>query len=119
MIKFTWDARKAERNERIHGVSFSLAQVAIESRLGVPIDEQYREDESRTLIVAPLRGSLLLQITLAFYSRSDDEDPSDEAYQEADQTWNGNEGIIRIISARKATTREQAFYFAARPQALG
>ena len=119
MIEFTWNPRKARRNERIHGVSFPIAQAAIESRLGVELEEQYREEEWRTIVVAPLRGILLLQITLAFYPRSDREDPDSETHKEASQTWTGSEGVIRIISARKATTHEQALYFAARPQALG
>lgn len=119
MIEFTWDARKAKRNLREHSVSFPLAQAALESGLAVPLEEQYREEEWRTIVIAPLRGILLLHITFAFYPRSNDEDFHDELAGEETRIWTGTQGVIRIISARKATTDEQGQYFSARPQALG
>jgi uncharacterized DUF497 family protein len=119
MIEFTWDARKARRNEHEHGISFSAAQAALESRFGVEIEEQFRENEWRTIVVAPLRGILLLHITIAFYPRGEDEGTSIDSDEEARQGWRGGEGTVRIISARKAETDEQALYFTARPQALG
>ncbi len=117
MIEFTWDARKARRNEREHGIAFDLAQAAIESGLGIEIEEQEHGDEWRTIIIAPFRGMLLIQITLAFYGRGTNEDIG--VSEKAEQNWTGGDGIIRIISAREATSREQALYFAYRPQGLG
>jgi uncharacterized DUF497 family protein len=119
MIEFTWDARKARRNERLHGISFSAAQAALESRLGIEIEEQSQGDEWRTIVIAPVHGILLLHITIAFYPRGEDEATRIDSDQEADQDWRGGEGIVRIISARKATAAEQALYFTTRPQALG
>ena len=119
MIQFQWDERKARRNERIHGVSFAVAQSALESRLGVEIGEQFREGEWRTLVVAPLRGILLLHITIAFYGRGEDEDSIAGDDEETGQDWSGEHGVIRIISAREATTDEQNLYFQYRPESLG
>jgi uncharacterized DUF497 family protein len=119
MIEFTWDARKARRNERDHGISFAAAQTALESRLGVEIEEQFREDEWRTIVIAPLHGILLLHITIAFYPRGEDEGTSIESDEEARQHWRRGEGTVRIISARKAEADEQALYFTACAQTLG
>jgi len=102
MIEFTWDARKARSNERKHRISFEIAQEALETTLGVEIGEQFREEEWRTLVVAPFRGILLLHITFAFYPRGEYED-SDSGDEDPQQDWSGEHGIIRIISARKAT----------------
>jgi uncharacterized DUF497 family protein len=119
MIEFTWDARKARRNERIHGVSFPVAQAALETRLGVEIEEQFREGEWRTIVVAPFRGILLVHITFAFYPRGEYEDSDSGDNEEPKQDWSGEHGIIRIISAREASSHEQSLYFAARPPEMG
>jgi uncharacterized DUF497 family protein len=119
MIEFQWDERKARRNEREHGVSFAIAQTALESRLGVEIGEQFREEEWRTLVVAPFRGMLMLHITIAFYGRDEDEDSIAGSDEETEQNWSGEHGVIRIITARKATTGEQNLYFEYRPQSMG
>jgi uncharacterized DUF497 family protein len=119
MIEFTWDVRKARRNEREHGVSFPIAQAAIESRLGVEVEEQFREGEWRTIIIAPFRGILLLHITIAFYPGEDDDTSNQANAEDEQQVWHGEHGIIRIISARKAMAHEQGLYFAARPTEMG
>ena len=119
MIEFTWDLRKAQRNERVHGVSFNAAQAAIESGWGIEIGEQFRDDEWRTIVVAPFRGILMLHITFAFYGRGEDEDGIAGDGEETEQDWTGEHGVIRIISARKATTDEQSLYFEYRPQSMG
>ena len=119
MIEFQWDERKARRNEREHGVSFAVGQAALESGLGVEIGEQFREGEWRTIIVAPFRSVVLLHITIAFYGRGEDEDGIAGDGEETEQDWTGEHGVIRIISARKATTDEQSLYFEYRPQSMG
>jgi uncharacterized DUF497 family protein len=119
MIEFTWDERKARRNEREHGISFNIAQAALEGGMGVELGEQFRDEEWRTLVVAPFRGSLMLHITFAFYGRGEDEDSITGIDEETEQDWSGEHGVIRIISAREATKGEQDLYFQYRPQSLG
>ncbi|MGA3073738.1 MAG: BrnT family toxin [Bryobacteraceae bacterium] len=87
-MKFEWHDAKAEANRQTHGVSFDLAKVfndvfAVE-RLGD------REDygEERLVIIGMAKGHIMLYV----------------AYTERDQR-------IRIISARRATEREQDDYF--------
>jgi len=118
-MKFSWDERKARRNERLHGVSFAIAQAALESGWGIEIGEHFRYDEWRTLVVAPFRSILLLHITIAFYGRDEDEDGIAGNDEETQQDWTGKHGIIRIISARKATADERSLYFEARPESMG
>ncbi len=119
MIEFTWDERKARRNEREHSVTFNIAQAALESGWGIEIGEQFREEEWRTLIVAPFRGILMLHITIAFYGRGEDEDGIRGSDEETEPDWTGEQGTIRIISAREATAKERSLYFQYRPQTLG
>ena len=86
--------------------------------MGVEIGEQFRDDEWRTIIVAPFRGMLFLHITIAFYGRGEDED-STASSKETEQDWTGKHGVILIISARQATEGEQNIYIESRPQSLG
>ena len=119
MIEFEWDERKARRNEREHGVSFRLAQAALETGLGVPIAEQFRQGEWRTNVVVPLRGIFLITITIAAYYGEEDEDISTGRDDETEQPRSGSGAIIRIISARESTQQEQSIYFQSRPPSVG
>jgi len=60
-----------------------------------------------------------LHITIAFYGRGEDEDGITGNDEETEQDWSGEHGVIRIISARKATSDEQSLYFEYRPQSMG
>ena len=117
MIEFQWDERKTRRNEREHGISFRLAQAALETGLGIPVTEQFRQGEWRTNIVVPLRGVLLITVTIATYHGEEDEDISagSDEDEETEQPWSGGGALIRIISARESTLEEQRTYFQSRP----
>jgi uncharacterized DUF497 family protein len=117
MIEFTWDERKARRNERDHGISFPLARVALETGLGVPVEEEFREGEWRTNVVVPLRGIFLITVTVASYGDEDEDNAGDS--EETEQGWNGRNIVIRIISAREATPIENDGYFRSRAAEMG
>jgi len=119
MIEFTWDARKARRNEREHGVPFPIARIALQSGLGVAVEEQFREGEWRTNVVAPFRGISLLTITIADDSGETDEDSDSTTNEETEETWAGGARVVRIITAREATAREKILYFESRPPVMG
>jgi uncharacterized DUF497 family protein len=114
MVRFEWDERKARRNLRKHGISFPVAQAAIESGLAVELFEQFHEGEWRTVLAAPVR-SILITVVVAVYDGEHDE--GSEANIEADEegTWSERDTVIRIISARHASRRERQFYVEARP----
>lgn len=90
-LRFEWDPRKAAANFRKHGVSFEDAEsVFADERARLIDDPDHSADEERFLLLG-LSSSLRLLVVA-------------HCYREA------GGGIIRIISARKATREEQRFY---------
>ncbi|MBI5936611.1 MAG: BrnT family toxin [Betaproteobacteria bacterium] len=89
-LTFDWDERKAAANLKKHGVSFEEAKSAfLDERAKLIDDPDHSEDEER-LILLGLSSALRLLVVCHCYR--------DEG------------GVIRIISARKASTRESRFY---------
>ena len=89
-LGFEWDPRKAAANLRKHSVSFENAQsVFSDERARLIDDPDHSADEDRFLLLG-LCSSLRLLVVA-------------HCYREAG-------GVIRIISARKATHEEQRFY---------
>ncbi len=90
MIKFDWDASKAALNLKKHGVSFDEAQSAFYDDFAMQFfDEDHSDHEDRFLLLGMSSDANLLLI--CHCERADG-------------------GVIRIISARKATKHESAFY---------
>ena len=81
--EFEWDDRKAQRNERQHGVTFELARLVFDDPNAIDRLDLDEPGEDRGLITG-LVGDVLL--TVCFVERG---------------------ARKRIISARKATNREQ------------
>lgn len=90
-IKFEWDELKASSNVNKHGVSFEEARtVFYDERAKLIGDPDHSENEDRFILLG-LSSSLRVIIVCHCY-RSE-----------------GN--VIRIISARKATTNETKAYY--------
>lgn len=90
MITFEWDLAKAASNLRKHGVSFEEAQTVFYDEFAVQFfDDEHSDEEARFLL---LGMSTQARILIVCHCERDE----------------GN--TIRIISARKASQREQAFY---------
>ncbi len=90
MIKFDWDPAKAASNVRKHGVSFEDAQSVFYDEFAVQFyDEPHSSDEQRFLMLGMSSGAQLLLV----------------CHCERD-----GGGVVRIISARKATKQESSFY---------
>lgn len=87
--RFEWDRRKAAANLRKHGVSFDEASTVFRDPLArVFDDEDHSQDQPREIIIGHSAvGRLLL---FSFTERT--------------------ENVLRIISARPATTREREDY---------
>lgn len=95
MILFEWDSAKAAANIKKHGVSFEEAQSVFYDEFAVQFfDDDHSSDEERFLLLGVSTGARLLLVC--------------HCEREA-----GN--VIRIISARKATKREGAFYGGEKP----
>jgi uncharacterized DUF497 family protein len=84
--EFEWDARKAKRNDREHDVTFEIARFVFDDPNAIDRLDLDEPDEDRELITG-LVGDVLL--TVCFVERGHRK---------------------RIISARKATYREQNDY---------
>jgi uncharacterized protein len=89
-LNFDWDKRKAALNLEKHGVSFEEARsVFYDERAKLLDDPDHSEDEERFVL---LGLSAVLRVLVVCHC------------------YRGEDGIIRIISARKATTKEAKSY---------
>ena len=90
MISFEWDEAKARENLKKHRVSFEEAKSTFFDEFGVQFfDDEHSSDEQRFLMLGMRSRANLLIVSHC------------ERHHGA---------AIRIISARKATKRESAFY---------
>ena len=89
-IRFTWNPRKAKANVAKHGISFEEARTVFLDEYAVEFyDDEHSAWEDRFLLLGMSSRLRLLMICHCF--------------RESD-------GLIRIVSARKATQRESAHY---------
>lgn len=89
-LKFEWDERKANANLKKHGVSFDEARTVFFDERAKLIDDPEHSDDEERFILLGLSSALRAMVVCHCYRSS------------------GN--VIRIISARKATTSESKFY---------
>ena len=90
MLKFEWDGQKSANNKRKHGVSFEEAQTVFfdENAIEYP-DPDHSDEEDRFLL---LGCSYRLRILVVCHC------------------FRESLVVVRIISARKATSRERRVY---------
>jgi uncharacterized protein len=90
-IRFDWHGAKAETNRRKHGVSFEEAQsVFFDENAKLIADPEHSLKEDRFVLLG-ISGRLRVLVVVHAYRMSG--------------------GVIRIISARKATKHEQRQYW--------
>mgnify|MGYP000435069741 FL=1 len=90
MIKFEWDLPKATANLKKHQVSFDDAKSVFYDEFAVQFfDEEHSSNEERFLMLGMSSNARLLLVCHCEREHGE---------------------VIRIISARKATKRESAFY---------
>lgn len=89
-LHFEWDEEKATANVKKHGISFEEAKsVFRDERAKLISDPDHSEDEDRFVLLG-LSETLRLLVVCHCYR--------------------GENHVIRIISARKATTKESKSY---------
>jgi uncharacterized DUF497 family protein len=87
-LRFEWDPGKAARNAKKHGVSFDEAATIFHDPMFITvIDQEHSSDEERYITIGLSSDGRLLIIA-----------------------HTDREGQVRIISARKATKKEEQFY---------
>lgn len=95
MIRFEWYPPKAATNLRKHRVSFEEARSVFYDEFAIQFfDDEHSSDEDRFLLLGLSSESRLLIVC--------------HCERESGE-------VIRIISARKATKRESAFYQGGQP----
>lgn len=85
---FEWDERKRVSNLRKHGLDFADCAPVFSGPMITRLDDRYNYCEPRYLTLGLLHG----RVVSVIHTESDD-------------------GVIRIISLRKAARHEQAVYF--------
>jgi uncharacterized protein len=90
-IGFDWDEKKASQNKRKHGTSFVEAQTAFADENGLLLNDPDHSYEEDRFLLLGLSSHLRLLVVSHTYRKRD--------------------GIIRIISARKATSSERKQYW--------
>ena len=89
-MRFEWDPNKDEKNKKKHGISFEEAKTVFFDEYAILFDDPDHSDvEERFLILGLSQRENLCIVS--------------HCYRGADE-------LIRIISARKATKTETAFY---------
>lgn len=89
-LSFEWDERKATANAKKHGVSFEEAKsVFVDERAKLIDDPDHSDDEDRFVLLG-LSGALRLLLVCHCYR--------------------GDDNVIRLISARKASAKESNSY---------
>jgi uncharacterized DUF497 family protein len=93
-IEFAWDRRKARSNLAKHGISFEEAQAVFLDENARLIDDPDHSDE----------GERFLLLGYSFQARC----------LIVSHCYRGDEPVIRLISARHATAREEEEYWSFR-----
>ena len=90
MVRFEWDERKSAANRRKHGVSFEEAQSAFFDEDATEFeDPAHSISEQRFLLIG---RSFRLRVLVVCHCLRE------------------SASVIRIISARRATSKERQFY---------
>jgi hypothetical protein len=90
-MRFDWDEQKNRENRRRHRVSFEIATEVFSDPFCLTIADQTVDGEERVWTLGSLENLTILVVVHSTRSEEGEE-------------------VIRIISARKATPRERAFY---------
>lgn len=90
MITFSWDAAKARANRKKHGVSFEEAQSVFYDEFAIQFYDDDSSSEDRFLLLGMSNQSRILVVVHC--ERGSDKE------------------VLRIISARKATSSERKHY---------
>ena len=90
-MRLAWDKRKNRANRAKHKVSFETAVSVFDDPYAISIQDRFVTGEERWQTLGLIEGTVVLLVAHLVEVE-------------------GNEEIIRIISARKATPREREIY---------
>ncbi|MGD0958576.1 MAG: BrnT family toxin [Methylomonas sp.] len=87
-MRFSWDEEKNRINKQKHGLSFETAKSVFSDPLHISKQVRFVNGESRWQILGMINGIAILIVAHTI----------------------GDDGHIRLISARKATKQERVIY---------
>jgi uncharacterized protein len=90
-MRYTWDENKNRRNITKHKISFETAKLVFDDPCALSLQDRIVDGEERWQIMGLIGGVVVVLVAYAFIGEE-------------------NEAIIRIISARKATSHERRQY---------
>lgn len=91
-MRFEWDINKNKANIKKHGLSFEEAIQVFSDPLHLAVlDERFSYFEERWIILGKIQDKRIVVIAHMYFDHNDDE-------------------VIRLISARKATSAERRQY---------
>lgn len=90
MLSFEWDEGKNKTNQRKHSVSFEEASTVFLDERGILFDDPSHSETEERFLLLGMSASARVSIVCHCYRASDT--------------------VIRIISARKATKKEEERY---------
>ena len=89
-MRFVWDEAKNRANEAKHGVNFEVAKLVFDDPFHISIPDRHEYGEERWSTIG-LVWSVSILVVIHTYVEQ-------------------NEEVVRIISARRATSRERERY---------
>jgi len=89
-LRFEWDPAKEQANWRKHKVSFQEAESVFADEHARLLDDPDHSEAEDRFVLLGLSSQFRVLVVV--------------------HTYRGNEDVIRIISARKATRTERAYY---------
>jgi uncharacterized protein len=89
-LRWTWDAVKATINLQKHRVSFELAERALGDPFGLTLPDPYPDEERWVTLGSPSADANVVLYVV--------------------HTWPADDGVGRIISARRALSHERREY---------
>lgn len=91
-MKFEWDRKEERKNIQKHGVTFEQASYVFADAFALNrYDEEHSDEEERWILLGKSLNEIILLVVHTFRDSDENE-------------------FVRIISARKATKKEEKIY---------
>lgn len=88
-VEFTWDERKNQANRKKHRINFETASLVFDDPFHISVQDREVDGEARWQTIGMVNGVHVLLVA---------------------HTVDEEAGVIRILSARKATRGERSIY---------
>jgi len=94
-MRIEWDPAKSESNKTKHGIAFERAQLVFNDPCCVTFPERVVDGEQRWHAIGLIAGIVIIVVVHTYH---------------VEESEGKSKGVVRIISARRATRREREIY---------